>query len=87
MRNTYRTILKHFFHTRLITLRNSTNYTQVELSEKLQMDERSFSYLIHGKTSCSAVTLVLFLLYLCPDPNEFLLSLKEEFEKAKNNAA
>ena len=39
MRNTYRTILKHFFHTRLITLRNSTNYTQVELSEKLQMDE------------------------------------------------
>ena len=87
MGNIYRTILKRFFRTRFITFRNSTNYTDAELSEQLEMDERSFSYLIHGKTSCSVVTLVLFLLYLCPDPNEFLLSLKEEFEKAKNNAA
>ena len=87
MRNTYRIILKRYFQSKLIMLRNSTKNTYAQISEKLQMDERSFSYLIHGKTSCSAVTLVLFSLYLCPDPNEFLLSLKEEFEKAKNNAA
>ena len=34
MRNIYRTILKHFFRTRFITLRNSTNYTHAELSEQ-----------------------------------------------------
>ena len=87
MRNIYRAILKYFFRTRFITFRNSTNYTHAELSEQLEMDERSFSYLIHGQTSGSALTLALFLIYFCPDSKEFLDDLRKEFENTNDNIA
>ena len=87
MRNTYRIILKRYFQSKLIMLRNSTKNTYAQISEKLQMDERSFSYLIHGQTSGSALTLALFLIYFCPDSKEFLDDLRKEFENTNDNIA
>ena len=56
--------------------------TQAEMTEKLSMDDRSYIDLDHGKTCCSAVTLALFLVYVCEDVHEFLEELRHAFETA-----
>lgn len=80
MRKTYRNILKHRFHASLIQARTSKGFTQSEMAERLFMDDRSYIDLEHGKTCCSAVTLILFLLYLCDDVDQFLQELCHAFE-------
>ena len=60
--------------------------TQVEMAERLCMDERSYIDLEHGKNGCSVVTLMLFLLYECSDVDNFLRELRDIFEEA-NDAA
>lgn len=57
------------------------------MAEKLAMDERSYIDLDHGKTCCSAVTLALFLIYVCEDVGKFLLELKNALEESQNKAA
>ncbi len=51
------------------------------------MAVRSYIDLDHGKTSCSAVTLVLYLIYVCDEPQAFLDELKVAFETCKTKAA
>ena len=41
----------------------------------------------HGKTCCSAVTLALFLVYVCEDSQEFLEELRHAFYTAMHRAA
>ena len=53
----------------------------------MAMDERSYIDLDHGKTCCSAVTLVLFLIYVCEDVEKFLSELKNALEESQNKAA
>ncbi len=50
------------------------------------MDERSYIDLEHGKTGCSVVTLMLYLMYECSDVNDFLRELRKIFEDAKEAA-
>ena len=87
MRRIYRTVLKHHFHTRLIHFRDANGLTQSQMAEKLSMDDRSYIDLDHGKTCCSAVTLALFLVYICEDVQEFLEELRRGFNAAFNRAA
>lgn len=68
MRKRYREILKKWFQNKLIHHRNTACTTQLEMAEKLAMDERSYIDLEHGKTCCSAVTLALFLTICSDDP-------------------
>lgn len=74
-------ILKTQFYRHLIETRATLGLTQEQMAETLVMDVRSFMYLDHGKHSCSALTLVLFLIYYCPDADAFLQELKSAFEK------
>lgn len=78
MRKRYQYILKQFFHSQLLHTRSDMGLTQSQMADLLEMDERSYIELEHGKSACSAVTLVLFLTHCCPDPAEFLRSLGRE---------
>lgn len=87
MRRTYHRRLKAHFHRALIRTRLHREMTQLEMADKLVMDERSYIDLDHGKTCCSAVTLALFLIYVCEDVMGFLEELQRAFESDKNKAA
>ena len=87
MRKHYSTILKTFFYRNLIQTRLAQNMTQEQMAEALIMDVRSYINLDHGKSSCSALTLSLYLIYYCSDVDSFLQELKEAFENATNEIA
>lgn len=87
MRKTYHTILKEQFHFRLIQARVHLEWTQSEMAERLCMDDRSYSDLDTGKSCCSAVTLALFLVFVCEDVVGFIEELRHAFETGTENAA
>ena len=87
MRRIYRNVLKNHFHVHLVQIRTANGLTQSEMAEKLSMDDRSYIDLDHGKTCCSAVTLALFLVYVCEDVHTFLEELRHAFNTAFNQAA
>lgn len=87
MRKLYHTILKKHFRKALIHTREQKALTQFNMAQLLCMDERSYLDLEHGKTCCSAVTMALFLLYVCDDLNGFLEALRLEMESACAEAA
>ena len=80
MRKQYNIILRRFFYEQLIHSRHERALTQAQMAGILSMDERSYVYLDHGKNSCSSLTLVLYLIYVCNDPLVFLESLRVAFE-------
>ena len=90
MRNIYHNKLKKFFRKKLLATRSELNLTQEQMSEKLSMSVRSYSDLEGGKSTCGVLTLVLFLIYFCPDTKQFLNELKkvyesdDDFEEIKN---
>jgi len=72
----YQTILRSFFRERLLACRREHRCTQEDMAENLHIAPRSYVKLEHGTCSCSACTLLFFLLYLSePDARLFL----EEF--------
>ena len=87
MRNTYRRVLKNYFNNVLVSTRTEQSLTQSQMAERLAMDERSYIDLDHGKSCCSAVTLVLFLIYCCRDPLGFLGEFKNAIETEIDPAA
>lgn len=87
MRRTYRNILKHVFCAHLVQTRMVLGMPQTAMAERLAMDDRSYIDLDHGKTCCSAVTLALFLVYVCDDVQRFLGDLRDAFEAAIHKAA
>ena len=87
MRKTYRDILKKQFRIHLVHSRTANGLTQSQMAEILSMDDRSYIDLDHGKTCCSAVTLALFLVYVCEDVHTFLEELRHAFNTAFNQAA
>lgn len=87
MRKIFHIRLREQFHHALIEARKRKELSQAQMAEKLAMDERSYIDLDHGKTCCSAVTLALFLIYVCEDTGKFLSELKDALEAAQNKAA
>lgn len=87
MRKEYHIRLREHFHRALIETRDRKELSQAQMAEKLAMDDRSYIDLDHGKTCCSAVTLALFLIYVCEDVEKFLLELKNALEESQNKAA
>ena len=86
MRKEYQKILKAVFRGWLLHMRDALNLTQVQMAEKLYMDERSYVDLEHGKSCGGALTLVVFLL-CCPEPTKFFEELRHAFEAATEKAA
>lgn len=87
MRRIYRDVLKRQFNVRLVRIRTAKGLTQSEMAERLSMDDRSYIDLDHGKTCCSAVTLALFLVYICDDVQTFLEELRSEFNTVHSQVA
>ena len=88
MRNRYEQVLKAFFHHKLFRTRvDVLDITQEEMAHRLAMSSRSYVDLDHGRTSCSAVTLALFLVYVCNDPIVFLEELRYAFETVGTKAS
>lgn len=87
MRKMYTSILKGFFYQSLIQRRAALHMTQSEMAELLAMDERSYIDLDHGKTCCSAVTLALFIAFVCEDVFQFTEDLRHAFNACKENVA
>ena len=87
MRNRYKQILKAFFHHKLFRTRvDVLDITQEEMAHLLALSSRSYVDLDHGRRCCSAVTLALFLVYVCNDPAEFLEELRYAFESVRAKA-
>lgn len=82
MRQIYHEILKKKFYDQVVHTRDDKNMTQAEMAEKLAMADRSYIELDHGKFGCSAVTLALYLCYLCDDAQGFLEDLRNDFDAA-----
>lgn len=87
MRKQYAKIFKVFFHEKLFRRREDMGITQEEMAHRLAMASLTYVDLDHGKTGCSALTLALFLIYICTDPLAFLEELRNAFENSDNKAA
>lgn len=87
MRKEFSAILKSYFCQQVWATRTACDMTQAAMAERLMMADRSYIDLDHGKISCSALTLALFLIYCCPDPEGFLAGLRQAFEEAENRVA
>ncbi len=77
MRGSLNDTLRIRFRRRLVAARTDMEITQSDMSQMLAMSLRSYSDLESGKSGCSATTLVLFLVRICPDPMAFLEELRE----------
>lgn len=87
MRSHYTSIFKAFFHEKLFRRRVELDITQEETADRLVKAYHTYVDLDHGKTGCSALTLALFLIYICADPLAFLEELRNAFENGSNKAA
>lgn len=87
MRKTYQIILRGYFNQCLVQQRTKLHMTQAEMAERLAMDDRSYIDLDHGKTCCGAVTLALYIAFVCDDVQQFAEGLRHAFNTGKDNAA
>lgn len=86
MRKRYTNVLKKRFHDHLIHSREALGITQEEMAHRLAMSSRTYVDLDHGKNCCSALTLTLYLIYICRDPLAFLDEVRCAIEKEDNAA-
>lgn len=82
MRKEYREILKNCFHAHLISKPKKKELNHSETAAHLLMSSRAYYDLEQGKFCCSALTLALYLIYLCRDVPGFLEELQRELEEA-----
>ena len=87
MRKTYQSILKTYFNHVLVRRRTELRMTQAQMAELLHMDDRSYIELDHGRSGCSALTLALYLVYLCEDVQIFTEGLRHAFRMGRDSAA
>ena len=87
MRKQYTEVLKTFFHKEVHTRRKSLGISQEEMAYKLAMGCRSYAKIDKGYICCSALTLVLYLIYICEDHSVFLHKLRHAFENSTSDAA
>lgn len=60
--------------------RKDLGMTQSQMAEKLELDLRSYSNVENDKSLCSTVTMMLYLLYICPDANELMKEIRGEMD-------
>ena len=80
MREQYNNILKSFLQQKISQRRIDLDISQEEMGHRLLMSCRSYVDLEHQKCGCSALTLAIYLVYLCPDREAFLNELEEAFD-------
>ena len=75
----YKLLLQKQFSRQVKALRQERNLTQEEMSEQLHITSRAYSDLERGRSCCSALALLFFLLMLKSDElEEFLNRLRKQ---------
>lgn len=87
MRKQYSQIFKEHFRTSLLRARDKCRLTQEQMSPRLHLSVRSYCALESGESGCGALTLVMYLIYVCEKPQEFLDELHRDFETVVSGAA
>lgn len=87
MRKQYIRILKFFFCRKVRTSRAELSISQGEMAGRLMMAARTYIDLEQTKNCCSALTLALYLIYVCNDPIAFLNELRQALEADTIQAA
>ena len=87
MKEVYRSELKKILCSWIGITRISMNYSQEMMAEALLIDVRSYSDIDRGVSLCSTLTLMLFLVYYCPEPTALLGEIRTVFEDARRRAA
>ena len=87
MREVCTGVLKTHFRRKLVAARADMNISQSDMAQMLSMSLRSYIDLESGRSGCSAVTLVLFLIKVCPDPQAFLEDLRKAMEREPEGVA
>lgn len=87
MRKQYEKVLKAFFREKIFRRRDKLEITQEEMASRLIMACRTYVDIEHGKSGCSALTLAIYLVYICEDPLLFLNELRNVFDDLIKEAA
>lgn len=87
MSKPYVGILKVFFCRKVRTSRAELEISQEEMAGRLLMAARTYIDLEQANNCCSALTLVLYLIYVCNDPLAFLNELRQALEADTIQAA
>lgn len=77
MKRTLKSSLRTYMSRRFLNTRKANHLTQAKFAEYLMMDTRSYSALEHGKSLCSMLTFVLYLVFFCKDPDVLIHELRE----------
>lgn len=87
MRNRYKQVLAAFFRHQIFQTRVEVlDINQDEMAHRIGISTRCYVDLENGKTTCSAVTLALFLAFVCNDPIAFREELRYAFESVRAKA-
>ena len=86
MRKHIQTVLRGYFGVQINRTRDRLGISQEEMAHQFGLNTRSYIDSEHGKSCCSAATLVFYLLYMCPDSEAFLEQLRHELEKQRTAA-
>ena len=79
--NGYKSLLRNWFSAQIKAFRKVRKLTQEEMSERLHITARAYSDLERGRSCCSAVALIFFLLMLEPsEVNDFLNQIRKQFQ-------
>ena len=87
MRKQYIRILKVFFCRKVRTSRAELAISQEEITNRPIISARTYIDPDPTKNRCSALTLALYLIYVCNDPLAFLNELKQALEADTIQAA
>ena len=85
MRKTAHAVIKENLRSKIFQTRVKNNWTKRRMAEMLAMDDRSYSDIEKGISSCSVVTLVIFIAFVLEDSvqkEELFKELRESIEKA-----
>lgn len=75
MRKQCEAVLKECFRANLIQTREKTGLTQESMAHQLLMSVRNYCALESGDSCCGAVTLSIYLVFVCEDSGKFLKEL------------
>lgn len=76
--------LRSYMSSRLAQARKNAGLSQAAFSTKLMMDIRSYAEIEHGKSFCSALTFILYLVFFCDDVENLIKDLRQIITDACN---
>ena len=65
--------------------RKELGLIQAEMAAKLQIDLRTYCNIESGRSLCGTMTLLMYLLYICPDVNGLLDEIKNRKDEKEKN--